>query len=202
MKNFILIAIFSFFTFSAFGQFYDDCATAGSNIDNIAAGAIPYSISGSIPITFTDDGSYDATLSFAAGTYTTGFYAFTVPSNGYYNIHFEASGGGTAATGDLSVGWDPTSGTCPGAQTDVGDIATGFDITSDCVNLTAGTTYYISMALENGHEGDFTITIDKGEDVCEGALQEIFKEIMFWTTVALQIHLHPEHQVRFGQLIP
>ncbi len=175
MKNFILIAIFSFFTFSAFGQFYDDCATAGSNIDNIAAGAIPYSISGSIPITFTDDGSYDATLSFAAGTYTTGFYAFTVPSNGYYNIHFEASGGGTAATGDLSVGWDPTSGTCPGAQTDVGDIATGFDITSDCVNLTAGTTYYISMALENGHEGDFTITIDKGEDVCEGALQEIFQ---------------------------
>ena len=173
MKNFILIAIFSFLTFNAFGQFYDDCATAGSNIDNIAAGAIPYSISGSIPTTFTDDGSYDATASFAAGTYKTGFYAFTVANNGYYNIHFEASGSG--ATGDLSVGWDPTSGTCPGAQTDVGDITTGFDITSDCVNLTAGTTYYISMALENGHEGSFTITIDKGEDVCEGALQEIFQ---------------------------
>ncbi len=201
MKKLFAFLIIFLFISNTYGQFYDDCATAGSNVDNIASGSMPYNVSGSIPNTFTDDGSYDATASFAAGTYITGFYAFTVANNGYYKIHFEASGGGTA-TGDLSVGWDTTSGTCPGAQTDVGDIMTGFDITSDCVNLTAGTTYYISMALENGHEGSFTITIDKGEDVCEGALQEIFKEIMFWTTVALQIHLHPEHQVRFGQLIP
>ncbi len=172
MKNFILIAIFSFLTYSAFSQVYDNCAGAGGDIDNIASGSMPYTFLGSIPNTFTDDGTYDATASFAAGTYTTGFYAFTVDADGYYDIHFEAGG---SATGDLSVGWDPGSGTCPGAQTDVGDITTGFDITSDCIELTAGTTYYISMALENGHEGDFTITIDKGEDVCEGALEEVFQ---------------------------
>jgi len=75
MKNFILIAIFSVLTFSVFGQFYDDCATAASNIDNVLSASIPYSVSGNIPNTFNGAG-YDATNSFAAGNYTTGFYAY------------------------------------------------------------------------------------------------------------------------------
>ena len=174
MKNFILIAIFSVLTFSAFGQFSDDCA--GVTIDNVASASIPYSVTGDIPDTYTDDGSYDATNSFPTDPYTTCFYAFTVEDDGYYNIHFDISNGGTAS-GTLSVGWDPTVNACPSpaTETDNGDITDGFDITSDCVNLTSGTTYYISMALENGHEGTFTITIDKGEDVCEGALESMIE---------------------------
>ncbi len=171
MKNFILIVIFSILTFNSFGQFYDDCATAGSNIDPIASGAIPHTVNGDIPAT-NNNADYDASASFA--NYKTGFYSFTVATNGYYNIHFEASGGGTA-TGDLSVGWDAAGGACPPSQTDADDITTGFDISSDCVNLTAGTTYYISMALENGHEGTFSVTIDKGEDVCDGVLESMIE---------------------------
>ena len=174
MKNFILIIIFTLFSGFAFGQFYDDCAGASGSVDNITVATdLPFDKAGDILNTFNDL-DYDATASFAAGTYKTGFYAFTVDVNGYYNIHFEAKNGGTA-TGTLSVGWSP-AGACGGlTETDNGDITNGFDITSDCVNLTAGTTYYISMALENGHEGSFTITIDEAEDVCHdsGSLEEM-----------------------------
>ncbi|HHH54346.1 MAG TPA: hypothetical protein ENK91_11855, partial [Bacteroidetes bacterium] len=178
MRNFILIFIFTLFSGLAFGQFYDDCATAGSNVDNITvAGNLPNDNPGDIPAT-NNAVDYDATASFAAGTYKTGFYAFTVDVDGYYNIHFEAKNGGTA-TGTLSVGWDPAAASCPPVETENGDIVAGFDITSDCVNLTSGTTYYISMALENGSEGTFTITIDQAEDICHesGSLEEMIEGV-------------------------
>lgn len=172
MKNFILIIIFTLFSGFAFGQFYDDCATAGSNIDNVAA--FPHDVVGTISTTGnTDDGSYTANS--LTDPKKTAFYGFTVNANGYYSISFLASGG-SPASGTLSVGWDPGSGTCPATETDIGDIADGFDITSGCINLTSGTTYYISMALEDANEGEFTITISEyGEEECEGYHDEFIE---------------------------
>ena len=65
MKNLLSILIIFLFISSAFGQFYDDCATAASNIDNVLSASIPYSVSGDIPNTFTNDGSYDRVYIFA-----------------------------------------------------------------------------------------------------------------------------------------
>ena len=172
MRNFILIILFTLLTGFAFGQFYDDCGTAGSNIDNVAA--FPHDVIGTITVAGnTDDGSYTATS--LTDPKRTAFYSFTVNANGYYSISFAASGG-SPASGTLSIGWDPSSGTCPAIETDDGDITDGFDITSDCVSLTSGTTYYISMALEDANEGEFTITISEyGEEECLGYHDEMIE---------------------------
>ncbi|MGE5355184.1 MAG: gliding motility-associated C-terminal domain-containing protein [Deltaproteobacteria bacterium] len=165
MKNFILSLFFFILAVSAYGQFADLCGSvATSNLT-----VFPTTVSGSIPVAYGDEGNYTATS--LSGTINTAFYAFTVNASGYYSINFEAPGGAGSASGTLSVGFG--TGGCPGAETDAGDITfgAGFNITSNCLNLTAGTTYYISMALEDASAGNFNITISQGGvDVCQGAL--------------------------------
>lgn len=164
MKNFILSLFFFILALSAYGQFNDLCGPPPTN--NLST--FPTVVSGSIPLAYGDEGNYTATS--LAGTINTAFYAFTVNANGYYNINFEAPGGAGSASGTLSVGFGTIG--CPGAETDAGDITfgTGFYLTSNCLYLVTGTTYFLSMALEDANVGNFNLTIENhGVDVCDGA---------------------------------
>lgn len=163
MKNFIVFVFVSFLSFGLYGQWADNCVPP---IDPPIA-SFPTSVvcntSG-----FSGGDGYTAT-SFGANPYVTGFYSFSVSQSGYYNISFVESGG-SPASGDLSVAFGTA---CPNTESDFGPIAAiggGFMITSGCPFLTAGTSYYVAAASQVGTEGEFTLTISQGEDVCEGAL--------------------------------
>ncbi len=160
MRNFILLLFFAVISLSINGQAVDDCASAtAQNLSNY-----PHNVSVDMSA-FGDEGDYTATS--IANPIVTGFYAFSVAQEGYYEISF---GAGTAS-GNLSVG-GPVEGGCPSQEALAGNINQGFDLGA-CFYFETGKTYYIAMALEDGNKGEFTMTIDfpAPNDNCEDAIQ-------------------------------
>ena len=169
MKNFILSLFFFILAVSAYGQFADVCPGGPEPLTLTNDGDFAAEVC-NLTAAFNDETDYAATS--LTPPFKTGFYSFTVTQPDYYRISFLASGA-NPASGILSVGFGTNP--CPVlpaqlTETDAGNIVNGFDITSSCVLLTVGTTYYIATALENANVGEFTITITKGGiDVCAAA---------------------------------
>jgi gliding motility-associated-like protein len=169
MKKLLLFTIFAFSSLFAFSQtVYNDCASIPGP-DNILVGDLPYSFT----VDLTTANGYTGVEPYATslvGGQVNGFYQFTIPSDGNYDIVFIASGGASAASGDLSVGL--SDGGCPSAETDFQDISTGFQIS--CEPMLAASTYDLSLALLAANEGEFTITIQESNDVCSISADEVF----------------------------
>lgn len=164
MRNFILFVFFISLSVYSFGQFSDVCP-GGTQNHNLTTDGQSVNVVCNLTAAFNDEANYTATS--LTPPFKTGFYSFTVNHPDYYKISFLATGA-SAASGILSVGFGTVA--CPPLETDQGNIVNGFDISSACVLLTTGTTYYISTALEDANVGQFTITITKGGiDVCESA---------------------------------
>jgi len=164
MRNFLLFVFLSFISFNTFGQFSDACPGGPEPLNFPTVGHTENEVC-NLLAAFNDEGNYTATSLVAP--INTGFYSFQVTQTDYYRISFIASGA-PAATGTLSVGFGTVA--CPPAETDAGNIVTGFDISSSCVELTAGVPYYLAFALQDANAGQFTVSITRGGiDECVSA---------------------------------
>lgn len=134
-------------------QAYEDCSSAQSN--SVTINSFPFTETITIDPSWTNDTDYlPAGLS---GNNSTAYWAFTVNSNSYYNLSYSSSGG-NAIQGFVSIG---LSDMCPISGSEevyFGNLSSIEEVI--CKDLSISTTYVLVFAVDQGNEGDITITIE------------------------------------------